>query len=599
MDQQSARYMSGQVRSMIAAVLHPRTRLHWISCVLLWAVFTAYAVTWIHAHRGYLFDPLLQNDDARTSLFQFHRWGPEGALRDDPIANEMMVITTPGYRLFYPVLVPVIGLYATSKVVQLVCLAILVSAAVILARARQAGLAGALLLLFFALHTPYVVNRIGGGHGRGFAFPLMALWTAGIIAHSHRSRFSATVIAALFYPPVMMLLLAAEGMVAARGLPGLPIERPRTRCRRYAVLAAVCIVCVVPQVIRNAQYGRVHTYAEAVADPGFVHNPRNVLPYEPMLSAAARYLGHPLHANGGGPIPAVTDLYGTLGLIGPLIAVGGLGVLVVRRRCVPPTAAAALLLAAIATYVAARVLAFRLYSPVRYLSYGTVAATLALAVTTLGTLWPAYRDRAARAVRCNLVAVAVICLTWLVAGDGIIRDRASIRDGVVASNGANINERDHAALYAFIRALPVDTRIAMHPGDGAGISYWTARATTEHHETLQPWLVEPWQRAKANTAATLAALYTTDTDTLLRYCERRGITHVLVHAARYSGAYRENARFFPPFDGVVAEALDGVEREDLAIVRVTEASVVFHGPPWIVLDVDRIRTAVASAQVAE
>ncbi|MHC5007467.1 MAG: hypothetical protein ACYTGF_08945, partial [Planctomycetota bacterium] len=596
---QPARDTSGGVRSMIDALLCPRSRVHWVSCVLLWAVFGAYAATWIHAHWGYLFDPLLQNDDARTSLFQFHRWGPEGALRDDAIANEMMVITTPGYRLFYPVLVPVIGLYATSKVVQLVCLGILVAAAVILARARQAGLAGALLLLFFALHTPYVVNRIGGGHGRGFAFPLMALWTSGIIARSHRSRFSATAIAALFYPPVMLLLLAAEGLVAARGLPGLPVERPPKRFKRYAVLAAVCVACSVPLVIRNAQYGRVHTYAEARADPGFVHNPRNVLPYEPMLSAAARHLGHPLHANGDGPIPAVTDLYAKFGLVGPLIVIAGLGVLVLRRRCVPPTAAAALLVAALATYVAARVFAFRLYSPVRYLSYGAVAATLALAVTTLGTLWPAYRDRAARAVRCNFVALAVICLTWLVAGDGIIRDRASIRDGVVGSNGANINERDHAALYAFIRTLPVEARIAMHPGDGAGISYWTARATTEHHETLQPWLVEPWQRAKANTFATLAAMYTTDTADLLSYCDGRGITHLLVHAARYSRAYRENARFFPPFDGFVAERLEGVRREDLAVIRVTDDSIVFHDAPWVILEVDRIRTAVASAQVAE
>jgi hypothetical protein len=330
-----------------------------------------------------------------------------------------------------------------------------------------------------------------------------------------------------------------------------------------------------------------------------VYNPRNVLPYEPMLSAAARYLGHPFHANGSGPIPAVTDLYAALGLVGPLIVVVGLGVLVVRRRCVPPTAAAALLLAAIVAYVAARVFAFRLYSPVRYLSYGAVAATLALAVTVLGTLWPNYRDRAARAVRCNFVALGVICAAWLIAGDGIIRDRDSIRDGVVTSNGANINERDHAALYAFIRTLPVDSLIAMHPGDGAGVSYWTARATTEHHETLQPWLVEPWQQAKANTLATLSALYTTDAADLLGYCDDRGVTHLLVHAARYSEGFRANARFFPPFDTHVEAALRGVRREDLAVIRVTEASIVFHDDPWIVLDVDRIRTAVASAQVSE
>jgi hypothetical protein len=599
MDLQPVMKTWGSARAMITAALRPRSSMHRVSCVLLWAVFAAYAATWIHAHWGWLCDPMLQNDDARTSLFQFHQWGEEAALADDPIANEMMVIATPGQWFLYRLLVPLTDLHVASKIVQLLCLCVLVVAATVLLRAKQGGLACGVLLLFFALHTPYIVNRIGGGHARGVAFPLMALWTAGIIARSPTSRFSATVIAALFYPPVLLLLLAAEGVVTARRLPGLPVEGPRRRFKRYAVLVAVCIVCVVPQVIRNAQYGRVHTLAEAQADPGFVYNPRAVLPYRSPLTIGARYLGHPFHANGAAPIPAVTDLYATLGLVGPLIVIAGLGVIVVRRRCVPPTAAAALLLAAIATYVAARLFAFRLYSPVRYLSYGAVAATLALAVTTLGTLWPASRDRAARAVRCNFVALAVICLTWLVAGDGVIQDRASVRDGVVTSNGANINERDHAALYAFIRTLPTDTRIAMHPGDGAGISYWAARATTEHHETLQPWLVEPWRRAKANTFATLTALYATDPAALLRYCEARDVSHLLVRIARYSEAYRENARLFPPFDGFVAERLDHVRREDLAVVKVTMESAVYYDPPWIVLDVDRIRAAVVSANAAE
>jgi hypothetical protein len=584
---------------MIAELIRDRSRMHQASCVLLWAVFAAYAATWVHAHWGYLFDPLLQNDDARTSLFQFHRWGPEGALRNDTIADEMMVIATPGHWLLYRILVPTVGLYAASKVVQLLCLSVLVWAAVLLGRGKRAGLACAVLLLFFALHTPYVVNRIGGGHGRGFAFPLMALWTAGVVVRGWRSRAAATTIAALFYPPVLLLLLAAEGLVSVRGLPGLPIEGRSLRLKRYAALVAICVVCVVPQVVRNAQYGRVHTLAEARADPGFVHNPRAVLPFASPVVVGGRYLGHPFHANGAAPIPAVTDLYTALGIGGPLIVVAGLTVLVVRRRCLPPSAAAALLLATIATYFAARVLAFRLYSPVRYISYGAVAATLALAVTTLGTLWPAYRDRVVRATRRNAVAAAVIGLTWLVAGDGMIRDRSAIRDGAVTTNGMSIDERDHAELYAFIRTLPVGTRIAMHPGDGAGVSYWTGRATTEHHETLQPWLFGPWQRAKANTLATLAALYTTDTGALLRYCDERDVSHLLVHTARYSQAYRQNARFFPPFDDHVSVLLEDVRPQDLAVVKVTHESVVCYEPPWIVLDVDRIRTAVASADVAE
>jgi hypothetical protein len=577
--------------------LIPRSPWHWISCLLLLALFGAYAGTWVHAHRGYLFDPQLQNDDARTSLFQFHRWGPDEALADDLIADEMMVIATPGQWLLYRLLVPVTGLYAASKVVQLLCLSLLVAAAVVLLRAKHAGLACAVLLLFFALHTPFVVNRIAGGHGRSFAFPLLALWTAGVIARSPRSRFGAASVAALFYPPVLLLLLAAEGLIALWGPPGLPRLRFSRRMKRYALLVAVCAAFVVPQMIRNSQYGRVHTLAEARQDPVFVHSPRAVLPLESPLAVGGLYLAHPLRYNGAAPVDAVGGAWEALGIAGPLVVVAVLVVLGLKWGGRPASAAIALLLAAIAAYLAARVFAFRLYSPVRYLWYGSVAATMALAVSLLGTLWPVYRDRAGRAIRRNFAALAAIYVMWLVTGDGMIRGLVPSRDVVVDHNGMSIDRRDDAELYAFIETLPMDARIALHPGDGAGISYWTGRATTEHLETLQPWLVEPWQRAKARTVDTLRALYATDAGRLLRYCDYYEITHLLIRTPRYSEKYRSNARLFPPFDDDIERLLADVGRDDLVIPMVTGQSTVYYQQPWLVLDVARIRHAVANAVV--
>ena len=146
--------------------LRPRTRLHWVSCLLLWAIVLVYAVVWVNAHRGYLFDPLLQNDDARTSLFAYHQYGSEPTLADDPIAHDIAVRLPPGTWLQYRLLTPLVGLYTASKVVQFICLALVAWTAVLLCRSRRAGLAGALLLVFLMLHTPYVVNRIGGGFPR-------------------------------------------------------------------------------------------------------------------------------------------------------------------------------------------------------------------------------------------------------------------------------------------------------------------------------------------------------------------------------------------------------------------------------------------------
>ncbi len=99
--------------------LRPRTTLHWVSCLLLWAIVGAYVGVWIHAHWGYLFDPLLQNDDARCSQVPFHQYGPDATMGDDVIAHDIVVRLPPGMWLQYRVLTPLVGLYAASKLVQL------------------------------------------------------------------------------------------------------------------------------------------------------------------------------------------------------------------------------------------------------------------------------------------------------------------------------------------------------------------------------------------------------------------------------------------------------------------------------------------------
>lgn len=574
--------------------LAPRATVHRVSCALLCALFLAYVGAWTSAHRGYLFDPQLQNDDARFGLFAFHQYSRPPTLRDDPIANDAMARLPPGVWLLYRCLTPLTGLPWAPKIVQGICLAIVALSAVLLARARRGGLAGAILLMFLMLHTPFVVNKIAGGHGRAFMFPLLGLWIAGAAARSGRWRFAATAAATLFYPPAVLLLLAAEGVLTLLELPRSRLEDAAQRLRRYAMLAAACAACMLPQALRHAHAGRAVTLAEAMQEPAFVHGPRRVLPFEPPLSVGVKYFQHPFTANGASTLPAAGAAFDALGAAGPWIVIAACMVLVALRRAPPPQAAAAILVAAIVTWAAARGLAFRLYSPVRYLWYGSVASALALAVSTLGSLWPALRPRASRAARRNFAALAAIALAWAV-GDGMIRPGAPARDGTVRHNGMSIDRRDGAALYAFIETLPPDVRIAMHPGDGAGITWWTGRATTEHHETLQPWWREPWDRAKARTFETLRALYATREDQVLRYCEEYHVTHLLLHAGRYGEQFRANALLWPPFDGFVNELLSALRPEDLVMRGVPRESVVYDGAPWIVVDAARLRQAWAPA----
>ena len=559
--------------------LRPRGFGHWLSVVLLWVVFAGYLGTWIEGQWGWLTDPMLQNDDARTSLFPFHKYGPEGALREDPIANEMIVIAPPAQHLMYGILVPIVGLYGASKVVQLLCLLVLFAAGALLIRAKRAGLAAGVLLVFLVLHAPYMVNRMAGGHMRGFVYPLFGLWAAGAMAGSERTRFLATLLAAPLYAPSAALLLAAEGLFAVRGGFRFRSAWFVSRLRRYALLVAACVVLVMPQTIVSRQHGRVHTLQEARQEPAFVHSARRVLPFQEPAVAMAWHFVEPYRAAGRTGIPLLAEPYADLQTTGPLLVICGLMILIMLRLAPTPWPAMAFICATIVMYALARMAAFRFYNPERYYSYGMQAASVMLVVSTVGLAGVLYRDRRLRAIVRNLASAGFIVLLCGLAGDGVLGP---------PENGMTIDGRRNARLYEFLRTLPADVRIATHPSDGAGISYWSARATTDNYETLQPWLVEPWLRFKARTKDTLRALYARRPGELLAYCQRYGITHLLINTRRYGEDFRLKASVFPPFDEFIESLLAGVDRDQLVVRRLPEHAEVFVHEPWVVFDVSLV-----------
>lgn len=547
---------------------------HGAARVLLCGLFAAYLVVWVQGHWGWLADPLLQNDDARTSLFPYHRFGPEGALRDDEIARAMMGVLPPAQHLLYAILVPLAGLFWAAKIVQLLCVSIVAAASVALARARRGGLAAGVLLAFVLLHSPYVIDRMAGGHTRGFTFPLLALWFAGAVARSERCRWTAALLAAPLYFPALGLILGAECLWTLRGgvrwTPAL-----RGRLKRLALLTALCALVLVPQSIATAHQGRPHTLAEARANPAFEHSLRRALPMADPAQACAAELVDPWREAGRSPLPWVQAVWSELGSTGPLLLIAALAALVALRLAPTPWPALVLAGATVGLYAIARIMAFRLYDPQRYCTFGMQAASIMLAVGAVGLIGAGLRDRLRRGAIRQLAAAGFIALLCAVAGDGILAP---------PEDGMTIDGRRDADLLAFVRTLPIDARIACHPGDGADISFWTARATTDHHETLQPWLVEAWQRSLARTQETLRALYATDLRELAAYCERNGITHLLLNAHRYGDDFRRQARLFAPLDDFTDALLEGRDGRDFA-VRQLQRRAVFQHAPWAVVDV--------------
>lgn len=555
-----------------------KSRFARLSRVALVVVFGAYCVHWALMHGAFLFDPALQNDDARTALFPFHRYGENPWLANDPLAREMMAYVTPGLWVLYRCLVPLTNLYVASKCVQGLALGVLIAAGCVLARSRRGGLGAGLLLVFLVLSDSYAIGRIAGGHARAFAFPCFALWVSGVLAKRRWARAAAPLVGSLFYPAVMLMILAAEAFYTFRRCWRIRPTIVARRIRRGAVLAAACAVLSLPSVMGgDAERGPIHTLEQAQNDPAFFAGGRLwVLPLgnpsaELTSAFVARFSASGLRLFGGQAV-----LPAALPLVFAVVLLGALAWLRWRGWLSLPASVSAFLLGSIALYFASRLLAFRLYSTERYYAYCMRMAACLLLVAVTARL--AGHWRRTRGEIRNLLALGVMLSQWIVLGDGITRN-----------NGMTLDAHWDADLYRFIRTLPENVRFASHPMDGDGIPYFAARATAGTFETLQPWFVDSWHRQKAREFATLDALYSPRFSDVLKYGQAFSVTHLLVNRERYGKDFRERSGSFEPFTSYLADALRQPDREPPALTDVPAAAVVFERMPWQIVDLQRLK----------
>lgn len=554
--------------------------LHIVSIVLVLSVFGAYLADWLEFNEPMLSNPDLQSDDARTIIFPFHRYDSDPALEQDPIADEMLALVPIGVRLLYRVLVPFTDVFIAPKIVQGLAFALVLFAGAVLWRARRGGLAAGILLVFFVYHDWFAIERISGGLPRAFGFPCFALWLAGVLSHKRWARFLAPVLSALTYPSVMLMILAAEGLYSVRDLGRV---RPRVvwrRLRRYMLILGTCVLAVLPAAMGSDDRGPVHTLEQAQLEPAFGRAGRLwILPFaEPTKVFLEAYIDQ-LLPHGESPLPRVARAYGNNPEVWATTFFAGLLIIGLLRLSPSPQAAVAFTAGAVILYLLSRVLAFALYSPERFYSYGMRMAAIVLLVAVPARLFPALRSRP-RAIVNNLIGAALLMLVWSTTGNGQKHP-----------SGMFLNANHDRALHEFVKTLPKDVRIATHPMDGDGIPYFSARATMGTFETLQPWFVDSWHRQKDRCYDTLKALYATRRQAVLDYAARRGVTHILINQHRYRSNFVAKSASFQPFSNFAKHLLSNKRRQDLVLTKVPSSAIVFDQDKWQLVDVARLRKA--------
>lgn len=551
----------------------------WLSRILLFVLVGSFVASFLEANYGMLTDPDLQNDDARTVLIAFHRYGEAKALAQDPIADEMLSLVPWGARALYLMFVPLVDVYLASKLVQAVAFGILLWAVVVLGRAKRAGLGPALLLLFLMLHTPFAVDRIAGGLPRAFGFPCFALWLSGVLSGRRSPRFAAPIILALTYPSVMNMILAAEGLLAVRGIGRTSAGVLLGRLRRYVFLVAACVVCVLPAAVGGEERGPIHTLEQAEKEPAFSRSGRLwILPFAKPIDAMSEAFMDPVTPRGTPVFPELTLVKKDPEIVAALLLCLFLCLPLLRLGSAAHVGAA-FFVGTTVIYALSRLFAFSLYSPERYYSFGMRMACIGLFVASCAHLWFWITPRYRAALR-NVSAAALIGMVWMLTGSGLEKN-----------TGMTVSRSQERPLYDYIRTMPKDVRFATHILDGDGIPFWGARATTGSFETLQPWFTLSWARQKARAEATLRALYATEESQVLAFADEYRVTHFLVNEGRYGNSVKSKSGSFQPFTTYARDLLNGVKARDVVLGKVPKEAVEYASGRFSIVSVKKLRAA--------
>ena len=521
-------------------------------------------------------DPFVVQDDVRQHLFWVPRLHDPALFRDDPIADYYAAQAPPAFTAVYYLLTLAVDAPTASKLLPLVLTLLLAWGGFALGRAlfgrSDAAALGSVLLCWSA----WQYDDLASASARSFALPLLACFFAALAADRRLVALAVLALQALAYPLgcAPMLAVAAIWLVgrpavawvvglvqsgrsrssgvipkrsegshadqlgspmreiprrellgmtslltdsghARRGLLGMTDPFPVVgRVALVLLMTVVAVGLTVVGQIPAARYGPVVTADEARAMPEFRPGGRSTYfgtdPYRFWIESTRSGLALVPKDRLLGGLPALTIPFVLAMALAGWWALGRAG------RVVPPSIPrraallVVILVASLGLFAAAHVLLFRLYLPARHVQFtlpivwafaGGLAWTLAAERVAAG-----FGPRAARRASAGLVLLGIGLLVAHGPPEG---------DFYVTGR--------HQRLYAYLRGLPPETRVAALPGDSSILPLFGQRAVLVSWEHALPYHPAYYESFQRRARALAQAYYAEDAAPLLALADREDI----------------------------------------------------------------------------
>jgi hypothetical protein len=473
-----------------------------------------------------LFNPGVFASDAEQNLSWAARLADPALFPGDRLVDgQAWFYGRPGLRLVYRLGLQLVGLEPLSKLVALLLGALLLIAATRAARALfperplLAGLLGPLCLSLLQRPSElYLWSNLQGGMARSFGWPLLLLGLAEVAAGRALGLAACLLLCALFYPPVLLVLLATAGLAALLTRPARPLLR---------TLAAA-----LPAGLYTLwSYGGPGPEGMG-APPSFAEGLQL-----PVLRA-------------GGMLDFLVDesvlgclwktRLGVSTVHAGLLAALGAALLWARGSTRAWRLGLALVGAGLGLYAAAYLLFFRLYHPTRYPSYALTAAVWVLGLALAMALLERRPALSAGAVK--LVLAAPLSGLSLLFAANLVRVWPGPHD---AGHTGLYRSPLPPRIVAALQALPIDALVAAHPEVAGEVPFFARRSTLVVADELSPYRMERFTEMRARARAVAEALFATDPGPLSVLRDRYRATHLLIDRRAFAPGYSSWALSYP------------------------------------------------------
>jgi len=382
---------------------------------------------------------------------------------------------------------------------------------------------------------PFFLENISGGLARAFASPLLALIALALLRRRPGS-FSTLALGGcipyIYLPCAPALFLSAIQRFRVGPEGSAKLKLGVTLLVLLLATGMAYLNGIKPQ---DQGFGPLVTLAEATGRPEF--GPEGRLDLVPLPNPFLDTVYYPFERIGlfkeYGLIPGILSLVS----LAPLLYFGARAV---NWRALASSLKPLAVLGGSfqAFYIAARLMAFTLFVPDRYMQY---PVNLLYAILLSACL-------AGAVTRLKPGKTAAVCLILAAAAVGALR----------LSNVALYDYSADAPLYVAVEAAtPKNAMLAGHPELMDNVMTFSRRNALATFELAHPWSRGFWAQLSPRLDGFFAAYYASDADTVVRFAREFGVDFLVVDEAHFTKEFLAAKPFFEPFGAAIKALTQG------------------------------------------